>query len=107
MRWKSAIILFYILGLFLVPCSDAKNICETPKDLKEEVAHNHKQDTNDSCSPFCQCACCSVSVTSFNFEIPEFGIPVQIFSSKKVIIRDSNFVSRYSGSIWQPPKFNV
>ncbi|MGF7028751.1 MULTISPECIES: DUF6660 family protein [Sphingobacterium] len=107
MRCKAAIILFYFLGLFLVPCSDAQNICETPKELSIEIAHSHNQDTDDNCTPFCQCECCSVTVVSFNFELPGFVIPIQTFSSKKVIIRDSNFLSRYAGSIWQPPKFNI
>ncbi|MGJ1408832.1 DUF6660 family protein [Sphingobacterium thalpophilum] len=107
MKWKATIFLVYIMALFLVPCSDANNSCESSVGVTKVTSHDHDQDKDDSCTPFCQCACCSVSVAFFNFELPEFGILTHIFTSKKVVIRDSSFISHYSGTIWQPPKFNV
>ncbi|WP_407492512.1 DUF6660 family protein [Elizabethkingia anophelis] len=105
MEWQ--ILLVLILALFIVPCSDASNNCEISGQVKREITHSHNNDRDDVCSPFCQCSCCGVSVVNFRFELPEFIIPTQIFSTKKVVIRDCNFISNYFGNIWQPPKFNV
>ncbi len=107
MRWKATILLFYILALFMVPCGDTNNTCGTLSKFADETTHRHSNDSDDYCTPFCQCTCCSISVVSFNFEIPELGVLTQIFSREKVIIPDFKFISQYSDSIWQPPKFYV
>lgn len=107
MRWKTAILLIYILGLLAVPCSDVYNSCVLSKSDQKEVTHNHNDDNDDHCTPFCQCSCCSVSVVKFNFKMPDFNLPQQLISVKNAVIKDCQVISSYSGSIWQPPKFFV
>lgn len=107
MRWKTAILLIYILGLLAVPCSDVYNSCVASNSVQKELTHNHSDDNDDHCTPFCQCSCCSVSVVKFNFKMPEFNLPQHIISVKNAVIKDCQVISSYSGSIWQPPKFFV
>ncbi|MFH6935933.1 MULTISPECIES: DUF6660 family protein [Flavobacterium] len=107
MRWKTTILLVYILGLLAVPCSDVYNTCLEAKSQKKELAHNHNQDHDDHCTPFCQCSCCSVSAVKFNFKMPEFNFPQNIINVKHAVIKDCQVISSYFGSIWQPPKFFV
>jgi len=107
MKWIATILVIYFAALFVAPCSDANNVCAEIKSPSKELKHSHNQDRDDNCSPFCYCACCSVSITSFKFNIPEFNIPLKEFKAKKVGIRDCFFVSNYSGNIWQPPRFNA
>ncbi len=105
MKWKTTILLIYILGLLLVPCSDVYNNCADSISYQKEVSHNHNDDQDDHCTPFCQCSCCSVSVVKFNFKMPEFNFQQPIIILKKIVIKDCQIISRYSGSIWEPPKF--
>lgn len=107
MRWKTAILLIYILGLTAVPCSDIYNKCIEPKSHEKELAHNHGQDNDDKCTPFCQCSCCSVPGVKFGFRLPEYNPPFAVITDKNAVIKDCQVISSYCGSIWQPPKFSV
>lgn len=76
------------------------------KKSKTELTqnHDHQQDKDDNCTPFCTCTCCSASVIAVEF-IPFQVIKPQEFNiSEKVSIRNFSFVSNFFGNIWQPPK---
>jgi len=88
MRWKAAILLFYILALFTVPCGDINNSCEALSKYANETSHRHDKDKDDYCTPFCQCTCCSISVVSFSFNVPELHVPIQLFLKKKMRMWD-------------------
>lgn len=108
MKWFLTIWTFYLMVLAALPCSDASNQCEdTVPKIETAQAHEHNQDSDDNCSPFCYCSCCSVSIGSFNFKPFEIKQPKVAFSTKKFTIRDYNLISRYQGNIWKPPKFTV
>lgn len=99
---------FYILVLSVLPCSDAHNSCNENKiELTKGVEHNHGQDHDDVCSPFCICACCGTTIT---FQVISSPIPIvakiDFKVPQKIAIRDFSIISCYTGKIWQPPKFN-
>lgn len=94
------------MALLAVPCSDVYNSCADSTKIVE-TSHSHSQDHDDHCTPFCQCACCSVSVIKVQFKLPDFNLPQNNYSSKKVVIKDCQVISGYSGNIWEPPKFFV
>ncbi|GGE90765.1 hypothetical protein GCM10010984_05620 [Chishuiella changwenlii] len=104
MKWFTKILLIYIMALLVVPCSDAKN-CEQTLEETTTVAHFHNQDNEDNCTPFCECICCGIPITNYQFRQIEEPIPLQFTASNKIIIRAYNVTSTYAGSIWQPPKF--
>ncbi|MGJ1261866.1 DUF6660 family protein [Sphingobacterium spiritivorum] len=99
---------FYFIALSIVPCSDGINKCEdlssSRQNIKDLLLHDHNQDQDDYCSPFCQCSCCSVTLTVFHFEILRISEPFSQFISDSVVITDSSVVCTYTGSIWQPPQ---
>lgn len=95
----------YILVLSAVPCSDAHNDCNDSK-AKTELAqdHEHQQDHDDTCSPFCTCACCGVSIINMNFTPLQVKTNIVFALVQKVTICNSSLISNFFGSIWQPPK---
>lgn len=108
MRWIITILTFYLMVLSSLPCSDGNNRCEDNSNTTEIVqSHDHNQDQDDHCSPFCYCSCCSISITYYNFKPFEIRHPRVAFITKKITIRDYTLISNYYGSIWHPPKFTV
>ncbi len=57
------ILSIYVTCLALVPCSDFENI-QSGQELSVEATHDHDHpdNCNDSCTPFCMCACCHTNV---------------------------------------------
>lgn len=108
MRWILTIWTFYLMVLTSLPCSDAKNQCEdTVPKIETAQSHDHNKDSHDSCSPFCYCSCCSVSIVSYDFKPFEIRQPKVAFLSEKITLRDCSLISYYYGNIWQPPKLTV
>ncbi len=92
-----------------MPCSDAHNECKksnTSANYSEETKHNHKNDHNDFCSPFCTCSCCNTVValnfSTFYLKKSKLVVP----NSEKIAIKEFSFISNFYGNIWQPPKIN-
>jgi hypothetical protein len=94
----------YVLYMVSLPCVDeAIDLNKTLTELS--TAHHQHHDTKhtDSCSPFCVCACCSVTVdlTAFVFETdPARSIQSQLMPFYK------ESVSSYFQPIWQPPQLS-
>ena len=99
---------FYIMVLTSLPCSDRKNQCDEiiPK-IEANQGHEHNQDIDDSCGPFCYCNCCSVNITAFNFKVFEVKQPRVVFVIEKVTLRNYALISTSYGNIWNPPKINI
>lgn len=97
----------YLLGLSLAPCSDTLNGCEPVEESTPYENHNHSNDADDSCTPFCHCACCSISLTVYNFNSLTVNEPLTIIiPHTEPFWTYSESHSSYFGSIWQPPKIN-
>ncbi|RYF24489.1 MAG: hypothetical protein EOO42_05670 [Flavobacteriales bacterium] len=101
------IFVFYLVGMMMLPCSDAFNECK-PGQSKVELAgdHSHKADANDNCSPFCNCSCCH-TVIDAKFLVQKEIITKATYKEAKILFADQRFVSNYYGNIWQPPKLNA
>ena len=105
MKFFAYIMAFYILVLSVVPCSDVHNDCKDKKSKTELTQnHDHKQDKDDHCSPFCTCTCCATSVVAIDFTLFQIKKPTDFTISQKVAIRNFSFLSNFFGNIWQPPK---
>ena len=92
-----------MLGLVLVPCSDTCNSHEheTPTTLQSEFEH-HEEDDN-SCSPFCNCSCCSTAVV-LNANVA--GNLIESIATPLISFISQSFLSEENYAIWQPPKFS-
>src|SRR5690348_13758934 len=94
----------YILFLSVFPCSD-RNSCADEKmngiTVVETGTHNHSSSEQDFCSPFCNCACCAVSVqvTIGNVLLPSFS-----HNTKALIPYQEKSLLNSPHSIWQPPR---
>ncbi len=92
-----------MLALSVVPCSDVHNDCNNSKTELIQ-SHDHKQDQNDNCSPFCTCACCSASVVASYLVPTQYNAPMEFSIAQKISICNFSFISNFFGNIWQPPK---
>ena len=104
MKALSILLSLYVLYMVSLPCVDEAINCNK---VSTEISsgHNNHHDTNhvDECSPFCVCACCSVSVdiTTFVFETnPVRNIQSQLLPNYK------ESLSSFFLPIWQPPKLS-
>ncbi|WP_425312224.1 DUF6660 family protein [Pedobacter antarcticus] len=109
MKFFLFIFSIYFLALSVMPCTDAcgMNTNNTFKKDFIQRGNNHQSDNSSSCSPFCNCSCCRVNITSYSFKPFEIKQPKPTFIDKIIALRDFTLISFYSGSIWHPPKFTV
>lgn len=102
MKGLAFIVSIFMLLISLNPCSDGNN---TEDKLVDElsIAHDHQDDTDDSCLTTCICSCCGTSIS--------YG-PTPPFSVKEypeIIITplyeyQSNYRFDFHSNIWQPPQ---
>ena len=104
MKFLSILLSMYVLYMVSLPCVD-EAIDFNKTFVEISTAHHHHDDPNqtDTCSPFCVCSCCSVTVelTSFVFE----SNPVREIQSQLIPYYKESF-STYFHPIWQPPQLS-
>jgi hypothetical protein len=95
----------YFIALSALPCGDGNSLAaptqkESPQSEKGKTAHD------DSCSPFCACACCGMTLSNYS-PAHFFHISGQIaaFVKPEPHYR-CGFISSYHQSIWQPPQLS-
>ncbi|TXH21148.1 MAG: hypothetical protein E6Q95_04325 [Chitinophagaceae bacterium] len=104
MKWFATILCLYLSVLLVYPCSDSTMDCTKIVQDSTETAHHHNGKTNDSCTPFCFCSCCSIQISAYHFNYSTLGIPTKKYYSPLNVIEEIKFISNYYGNIWQPPK---
>ena len=62
MKVIALILSIFLFALSIIPCSDGETCEAEQKEISDSQEHDHSKDSTDHCSPFCICACCSVSV---------------------------------------------
>ncbi len=101
MRFTAIILSLLILVYSNIPCTDNTD-CE--RDKTEQTGdHSGHQHHEDTCTPFCVCACCGITAIVINFSFFKTRL-VKEQISQTVIPYHSNFISSYCHSFWQPPK---
>ncbi len=91
-----------------MPCADRGSSNNERVIAIETIDANHNHDSHthelDLCSPFCICNCCGVHIMNLKtvalFEIQ----PMQQFSKSPISTYKTEFFSKFSYSIWQPPQ---
>ncbi len=105
-KFFSAIFSIYILVLAVMPCHDTEDFCLDTKlglSLSSNNIDNNFHTVNDeTCSPFCNCACCGQSVSLFFY--PASIVGVFLVSSQDFPNYSAAYLSEVCYSIWQPPK---
>jgi hypothetical protein len=93
----------YILVLSFLSCKDKEESVTALSEIRIEASHQsgstHPEDT---CPPFCNCACCGIYKTipgqPLAIAQPDIIVPVR-FSIFKI-----SFPREISLSVWQPPR---
>ena len=95
----------YIMTLAMMPCTDAAT-CENDSHASNTSSkhHDHREDDTDSCSPFCVCACCGVAGVIFSSPKLFFAKSKKIHTPALASTYNSEFISTYYYTFWQPPK---
>ncbi len=100
-------IIAFILSIFVfvsavTPCSDGKTCDELGR--AEMPHHDHSEDENDDCSPFCVCTCCGSTFLESKISITPFLATTHFF---KFDFHYSFFYAfSYKEKIWHPPILN-
>lgn len=105
MRLTAIILSFLVLVLSCLPCADVESmpsIAQTHSTANKQPSQNKDTEHADLCSPFCQCACCSM----FSVVHPKVVLPVTVFSVSSPIYADylSAAEIEISLPVWQPPQ---
>jgi hypothetical protein len=109
MRIIAFILSIFVLSMAIMPCEDGMDDAifeNTSQSHFDDQSHNHAQDKEDGCTPFCICTCCGTNIV-LNFSFPPLISEInQCFLSEKVKINfyNTTFISDFYGNIWQPPK---
>lgn len=95
---------FMVLALSCLPCADdafSMSIGEAKTELVKRATQENDQDHNDTCSPFCQCACCAGF--SLGHGVTSISTPF-FYGDKSYIFYLPENLLEISAPIWQPPK---
>ncbi|TCK80918.1 hypothetical protein C8N28_2673 [Albibacterium bauzanense] len=104
MRLFTSFIALYMVLLSLAPCGDKKD-CKInstqPSSISIADHSSEGSHTEEACTPFCSCSCCSISMLKSNNVYP-----TKINEEHRDInINYSNArLPLTAHSIWQPPK---
>ena len=103
MKLFAFIMAFLVLGLSCLPCTDdvlALNAGKTKTKIINQHSHD-KQDHNDACSPFCQCACCPGF--SVNHSFSSVNVPDIVCCKNFASYLPENIIE-VSLPVWEPPR---
>ncbi|MEI6866108.1 DUF6660 family protein [Flavicella sp.] len=102
MNYVTFILSIYILALSFVTCSDTTAdsfFSEDETDFDQEN-HSHSEDI-DSCSPFCSCQCCQVTVDVFHFST--FNLSLELILLEEISSIHNDLCQEVYQSLYQPP----
>lgn len=112
---KIAIHIFtlYMLALSLIPCGDGGGgIVEIANHffgIEHQHISDHEQHSNscgdDTCTPFCVCNCCSISV-NIPTNIDFYDKYLMLVSQKLPSYKSNFYSSGFNTSVWHPPTFS-
>lgn len=82
------------------PCAD-KGECNEFNQIDTSQCDDHKEHSDEVCTPFCVCSCCSTNilVTDYPPDLSNLTLINTIYKAQE----DSK-ISSIIISIWQPPK---
>ena len=113
MKTTVQILAVYLLLLSLIPCGDGGGglieIVNHVFDIEHQVHSDHEQHsgscTDDFCSPFCVCSCCSITLNFPNEAALNFREYNPSPTTKPSFI-PHEVTTVYPSSIWQPPRLS-
>ncbi|MCZ4244093.1 DUF6660 family protein [Pedobacter punctiformis] len=103
MRCSIIIFSVYLILLGLLPCQDRADLVVSAQ-YSTSVQHadsgtKHAQD--ESCPPFCSCACCSVGQ---HFPIDQTSAEIELLHYTSYQVFCISNIKKQPVDVWQPPK---
>ena len=100
MKLFHVLLSIYILALSSLSCTDADM---GPKKVSTEISAGHSSASHEdeTCSPFCICACCGSMAVHFAGKAP---LKIEEIVFGKYFLSQEKNVINISFSVWQPPK---
>jgi hypothetical protein len=104
------LILLFNLYLLVLPCLPCGDVDECVKENKKsnllQKEHNPKDGhTEDTCTPFCHCSCCTSLVTFLAHTTEKHKIKFLI--KKNYNLESTQYATNSGSAIWQPPKQTI
>ena len=103
MKIITLILSVFILSISAMTCGDTIASASHNESYNhiENQTHNHSQETKDSCTPFCTCQCCGISITSPILYI--FDIIKKYSTYSCTFHYTSLYCFNYKNGVWHPP----
>lgn len=91
MKWWSISLACYITLLACMPCADAMPMMQSSHDTEitefdldgevtsDDTAHTHDHEHHDTCTPFCVCLCCGLSINIVDLPVIASDIISSVF----------------------------
>lgn len=101
------IIACYLLFLAVYPCSDRETCVDERKagiTFIESGTHNHSNEEQDFCTPFCICSCCAAHI-QLNYTT-DISLATLDHNTKLVTLYFERPLLNNAKAIWQPPKLS-
>lgn len=83
------------------PCADDISVIDHQSVHLSSESHEHPENSEDGCTPFCICQCCGTSITLES--IAHLDIIDFEFNEKLVFHYCSNYYFDYTKGLWHPP----
>jgi hypothetical protein len=91
----------YILVLSSLSCTDVDDISSKKITTEISTGQSSNPHEDETCSPFCICACCGSMAVHFSEKNPANTVAI-VFN--KYFLSQENEVIDISSPVWQPPK---
>ncbi|HZY79523.1 MAG TPA: DUF6660 family protein [Cyclobacteriaceae bacterium] len=105
MKLIHIILAVYVVFLDLRPCGDIDTCVDEQRagiSVTTVDKHNHSEEEQDLCTPFCICACCSSHVqVGYSSTIDSNRVG---HNTKLTIPYNEGVLTNTHQSIWQPPR---
>lgn len=103
MKVFTFILSFYIVALSIVPCADGldHDSDNSVSELSLKQEHDHSEDDQDDCTPFCTCVCCGSLLAMPTTHQGDKSS--QDLSSSYLFHYTSDYSFIYSEGVWHPP----
>ncbi len=110
MKILTIIFAVYFVLLAAMPCADRATANYEQVIAIETIDANHNHDSHthelDLCSPFCICNCCGVHIMNLKTVVLYESLPMVAFIRTPISTYKTEFFSKFSNTIWQPPQLN-
>tara|TARA_R110002049_G_scaffold239599_1_gene412938 strand:+ start:6748 stop:7059 length:312 start_codon:yes stop_codon:yes gene_type:complete len=83
MKFLTFIFAIYIFALNIAPCEDTSVLDnEVKTEVSQAMNNDHRHNSSELCSPFCNCHCCHIHATYFkivDFTVSTTDISTEVF----------------------------